>query len=312
MRILFQKGPPLQISHTFMQFNFWERNQLRLAPVFFLAPGLVMFVIYVIYPILGSLWISLHEWDGIGDMTWVGFANYVEMIEDERVLTALSNNIIWLLFFLLAPPLSLGLAIYLNQSLAELRIFKSLFFFPFVISAVVVGLVFSWFYNPRYGLLDVLVQALGYEPLALLSDEDLVTYGIIAAAMWPQIAYCLILYLTGLASLNKDVIEAGRLDGAEGISMFWNIVLPQLRPATFIAIVVSVLGALRSFDLIAIMTQGGPWGSSTVLAYEMVEQAIFNYRMGYGASLATILFLILDLYIAWFLYRLWKNEGRRL
>ena len=312
MRILFQKGPSFQISQTFMQFNFWERNQLRLAPVFFLAPGLVMFVIYVIYPILGSLWISLHEWDGIGDMTWVGFANYVEMIEDERVLTALSNNIIWLLFFLLAPPLSLGLAIYLNQSLAELRIFKSLFFFPFVISAVVVGLVFSWFYNPRYGLLDVLVQALGYEPLALLSDEDLVTYGIIAAAMWPQIAYCLILYLTGLASLNKDVIEAGRLDGAEGISMFWNIVLPQLRPATFIAIVVSVLGALRSFDLIAIMTQGGPWGSSTVLAYEMVEQAIFNYRMGYGASLATILFLILDLYIAWFLYRLWKNEGRRL
>jgi multiple sugar transport system permease protein len=295
-----------------MQFTFWERNQLRLAPVFFLAPALGMFVIYVIYPIIGSLWISLHEWDGIGDMTWVGFANYIEMFEDERVLTALSNNIIWLLFFLLAPPLSLGLAIYLNQSLPELRIFKSLFFFPFVISAVVVGLVFSWFYNPRYGLLDVLVQALGYEPLALLSDEDLVTFGIIAAAMWPQIAYCLILYLTGLASLNKDVIEAGRLDGAEGIAMFWNIVLPQLRPATFIAIVVSVLGALRSFDLIAIMTQGGPWGSSTVLAYEMVEQAIFNYRMGYGASLATILFLILDVYIAWFLYRLWKNEGQRL
>jgi len=295
-----------------MQFTFWERNQLRLAPVFFLAPALGMFVLYVIYPIIGSLWISLHEWDGIGDMIWVGFANYIEMFEDERVLTALYNNIIWLLFFLLAPPLSLGLAIYLNQSLPELRIFKSLFFFPFVISAVVVGLVFSWFYNPRYGLLDVLVQALGYEPLALLSDEDLVTFGIIAAAMWPQISYCLILYLTGLASLNKDVIEAGRLDGAEGISMFWNIVLPQLRPATFIAIVVSVLGALRSFDLIAIMTQGGPWGSSTVLAYEMVEQAIFNYRMGYGASLATILFLILDVYIAWFLYRLWKNEGRRL
>jgi multiple sugar transport system permease protein len=271
-----------------------------------------MFVVYVIYPIISSLWISLHEWDGIGDMSWVGFANYVELFEDERVHTALTNNILWLLFFLLAPPLSLGLAIYLNQSLPELRIFKSLFFFPFVISAVVVGLVFSWFYNPRYGLLDVLLQALGNKPLALLSDEDLVTYGIIAAAMWPQISYCLILYLTGLASLNKDVIEAGKLDGAEGWAMFWNIVLPQLKPATFIAIVVSVLGALRSFDLIAIMTQGGPWGSSTVLAYEMVEQAIFNYRMGYGASLATILFLILDIYIAWFLVQLWQNEGQRL
>ena len=185
--------------------------------------------------------------------------------------------------------------VFLNQNLFELKITKSLFFFPFVISPVVVGLVFSWFYNPKYGLLDAFLNTLGLEPLALLGDENLASYGIIAAAMWPQIAYCLILFITGLASLNLDIIEAGRIDGAKGWSMFWNVILPQLRPATFIAIVVSVLGALRSFDLIAIMTQGGPWGSSTVLGYEMVEQAIFNYRMGYGASIATILFLFLDL-----------------
>ncbi len=295
-----------------MQLSFWERNQLRLAPIFFLAPAFLLFVIYVIHPILSSLWISFHEWDGFGDMTWVGLSNYVEMYDDERVITAVQNNILWLLFFLLAPPLSLGLALFLNQNLLELRVIKSLFFFPFVVSAVVVGLVFSWFYNPKYGLLDLFLKAIGVSPLALLSNEDLVSYGIIAAAMWPQIAYCLILYITGLASLNKEVIEAGRIDGAKGWAMFWNVVLPQLRPATFIAIVVSVLGALRSFDLIAIMTQGGPWGSSTVLAYEMVEQAIFNYRMGYGAALATILFLLLDVYIAWFLIRLWKNEKGRL
>ena len=177
---------------------------------------------------------------------------------------------------------------------------------------MVVGLIFSWFYNPRYGLLDLFLEQVGLQPLALLSDEKLVNYGIIIAAMWPQIAYCLILYLTGLAGLNKEMIEAGRIDGAKGWAMFWNIILPQLRPATFIAVVVSVLGALRSYDLIAIMTQGGPWGSSTVLAYEMVEQAIFNYRMGYGAALATILFFILDIYIAWFLIRVWRNEKGRL
>lgn len=243
-----------------MQLSFWERNQLRLAPVFFLAPAFLLFVVYVIHPILSSLWISLHEWDGFGEMTWVGLSNYFEMYEDERVITAVQNNILWLVFFLLAPPLSLGLALFLNQNLLELRVIKSLFFFPFVVSAVVVGLVFSWFYNPKYGLLDLFLKAIGASPLALLSNEDLVSYGIIAAAMWPQIAYCLILYITGLASLNKEVIEAGRIDGAKGWAMFWNVVLPQLRPATFIAIVVSVLGALRSFDLIAIMTQGGPLG----------------------------------------------------
>lgn len=295
-----------------MQANFWDRNQLKLAPVFFLAPAMLLFAVYVLYPIFSSLRISFFEWDGVGEMIWIGFGNYIEMWEDDRVHTAIKNNFIWLICFLLAPPLSLALGIFLNQNLTELKFIKSLFFFPFVVSPVVVGLIFSWFYNPKYGLLDSFLEFIGLNSLAVLSNENIVTFGIIIAALWPQIAYCLILYLTGLAGLNKEIVEAAKIDGAKGWSMFWNVILPQLRPATFIAVIVSVLGALRSFDLVAIMTRGGPWGSSTVLAYEMVEQAIFNYRMGYGAALATVLFLILDIYIAWFLIRVWLNEKGRL
>ena len=297
---------------TSMQTNFWDRNQLKLAPVFFLTPAILFFAVYVLHPIFSSLLISLYEWDGVGEMFWIGIGNYVEMWDDERVHTAIYNNLLWLGFFLLAPPISLALGLFLNQNILEIKFVKSLFFFPFVVSPVVVGLIFSWFYNPKYGLLDSFLDLFGLQPLALLSDENFANYGIIAAALWPQIAYCLILYITGLAALNKDIIESAKIDGASGWGMFWNIILPQLRPATFIAVVVSILGALRSFDLVAIMTQGGPWGSTTVLAYEMVEQAIFNYRMGYGAALATILFLILDVYIAWFLIRVWKNEKGRL
>ena len=295
-----------------MQANFWDRNQLKLAPVFFLAPAKLLYAVYVLYPIFSSLRISFFEWDGVGEMIWIGFGNYIEMWEDDRVHTAIKNNFIWLICFLLAPPLSLALGIFLNQNLTELKFIKSLFFFPFVVSPVVVGLIFSWFYNPKYGLLDSFLEFIGLNSLAVLSNENIVTFGIIIAALWPQIAYCLILYLTGLAGLNKEIVEAAKIDGAKGWSMVWNVILPQLRPATFIAVIVSVLGALRSFDLVAIMTRGGPWGSSTVLAYEMVEQAIFNYRMGYGAALATILFLILDIYIAWFLIRVWLNEKGRL
>ena len=295
-----------------MRTNFWDRNQLKLAPVFFLTPAILFFAVYVLHPIFSSLLISLYEWDGVGEMFWIGIGNYVEMWDDERVHTAIYNNLLWLGFFLLAPPISLALGLFLNQNILEIKFVKSLFFFPFVVSPVVVGLIFSWFYNPKYGLLDSFLDLFGLQPLALLSDENFANYGIIAAALWPQIAYCLILYITGLAALNKDIIESAKIDGASGWGMFWNIILPQLRPATFIAVVVSILGALRSFDLVAIMTQGGPWGSTTVLAYEMVEQAIFNYRMGYGAALATILFLILDVYIAWFLIRVWKNEKGRL
>jgi multiple sugar transport system permease protein len=288
--------------------SLFARHQLKLAPWLFLAPALVMFLIFVVNPIVQSLWISLHEWDGLGDRIWLGFGNYVELFDDEFFYIALKNNLIWLVLYLLAPPIGLAIALFLNQDVRGIRLFKSLFFFPFVISQVVVGLVFAWFYDPSFGLLAKVMTGLGLEPIPILSDENFVTYGIIAAGLWPQIAYCMILYLTGLNNLNAEVLEAGRVDGAKGWQMFWNVVLPQLRPATFIAIVVTVIGALRSFDLVAIMTAGGPFGSSTVLAYYMYEQALFNYRMGYGAAVATVLFLIMDVYIAYFLIRMLRQE----
>ena len=130
-----------------MKASFVDRNQYKLAPVFFLSPALILFSIYVVYPILSSLWISLYEWDGLGEKTWVGIRNYIEMWEDDRIHTAIYNNIIWLICFLFAPPISLALGIFLNQNIFEIKLIKSLFFFPFVISPVVVGLIFSWFYH---------------------------------------------------------------------------------------------------------------------------------------------------------------------
>ena len=223
---------------------------------------------------------------------------------------SLLNNIRWLLLSLLVVPIGLALALFLNQNFRGMKYIKSLFYFPFVINLVVVGLIFAWFYNPKYGLLGAAFTSIGLKPIPVLADENLATYGIIFASMWPSIAYTMILYITGLTAVNREMIEAGRIDGASGFKMLWHVVLPQLKPATLIAIVVTIVGALRSFDLIAIMTAGGPWGSTKVLAYKMYEEALFNFRMGYGAAVATILFLIMDIYIAFFLYNLFKNERR--
>ncbi|HKJ86701.1 MAG TPA: sugar ABC transporter permease, partial [Spirochaetia bacterium] len=141
----------------------------------------------------------------------------------------------------------------------------------------------------------------GLTPIPILANENLATYGVIVANLWPQTAYCMILYLTGLTSMSSQVVEAGRIDGAHGWTMLRHVILPQLRGATFIAVVVTVIGALRSFDLIAIMTAGGPWGSTNVLAYHMYSEALFNFKMGYGASIAVILFLLMSGFIAFFL-----------
>ena len=303
-----------QISQNTRRSSWWKRNQQRVTPWLFLMPGLLFFSVYVLYPIVQSLIISLYEWDGLSPAIYIGFANYVELVDDEEFYTSLWNNVRWLICFMLAVPIGLALALFLNQTIFGIRLIKSLFFFPFVISQAVIGLIFTWFYEPNYGIIAPLLNFVGWDGWAILADEDYATYGIIFAGLYPQIAYCMILYLTGLNNISADQIEAGRMDGAKGWSLFWNIILPQLRPATFIAVVVTIIGSLRSFDMIAIMTQGGPWGSTNVLAYFMFEQALseYGYRMGYGSAIATVLFGIMLIYITFFIWRMYRDEKRGL
>ncbi|MEO1455069.1 MAG: sugar ABC transporter permease [Pseudomonadota bacterium] len=294
--------------------SWFHRNQIAIMPWLFLAPGVFFFLLYVIFPIFQSFQISLYDWDGLSPREYVGFQNYEdlywEFVDRDAFYTSLKNNILWLLLYLLAIPAGLFIALFLNQTVTGIRLYKSLFFFPFVISQVVVGLVFTWFYDPTFGLLNNIIGVVGLGPINVLGDERFVTYGIIAAGLWPQTAYCMILYLTGLNAVDPEQIEAGRLDGAKGWKMLWYVVVPQLKPATFIAFVVTIIGALRSFDLISIMTQGGPFGSSRVLAFYMFEVALseYGFRMGYGAAIAVVLFLIMLCFIAYFLWSMYREE----
>ncbi|MEM8654806.1 MAG: sugar ABC transporter permease [Pseudomonadota bacterium] len=312
--------------------SWFRRNKLAIAPWIFLIPALIFFAIYVVIPIFESLWLSLYEWNGLYDAqgnstaTWVGFQNYVKLWDDPNFWTSLRNNIAWLVLYMLAVPAGLFIALFLNQTVTGMRFYKSMFFFPFVISQVVVGLIFGWFYNPDFGVVGSVWKAIFCEETTnilgnitftcsrpapdILSSPEWATYGIIFAGLWPQVAYCMILYLTGLNNVASDQIEAARLDGAKGWKMLWYVVLPQLKPATFIAVVVTVIGALRSFDMIAIMTQGGPFGSTNVLAYYMYEVAIseFGERYGYGSAVATVLFMIMLVYISYFLWKMYQDE----
>lgn len=294
------------MSHTWMR-----RNRMTITPLLFLLPGMLFFAAYVIIPIFQSFNISLYEWDGLGKATFVGLRNYEELATDRAFEISLWNNVKWLLLYLLAIPAGLFIALFLNQTVTGIRLYKSLFFFPFVISQVVVGLVFSWFYLPNDGLFDIISGWFGIDVRGgVLGNPNTATYGIIAAGLWPQTAYCMILYLTGLNAVDPEQVEAGRLDGAKGWRMLWHVILPQLRPATFIAFVVTIIGALRSFDLISIMTNGGPFGSTRVLSFYMFEKALseYGFRMGYGSAIAVVLFFIMLFFIAYFLWSMYRDE----
>lgn len=234
--------------------GWYKRNEIAVTPWLFLAPAILFFAVYVIIPIFQSFSISLYDWDGLGQAEYIGLGNYSELMNDRAFEVSLWNNLKWLVFYLLAIPAGLFIALFLNQTVTGIRIYKSLFFFPFVLSQVVVGLVFAWFYLPNEGLLSNMLAMVGFGPVNVLGDPKLATYGIILAGLWPQTAYCMILYLTGLNAVDPEQVEAARLDGAKGWKMLWYVIIPQLKPATFIAFVVTIIGALRSFDLISIMT----------------------------------------------------------
>jgi multiple sugar transport system permease protein len=288
----------------------WTTHQSWLTPALLLVLPVTLFGFVIVASAVQSIWISFFDWDGTGPKKWVGLGNYVELFHDAQFLTSLKNNIIWLILFLLAPVIGLALALFLNQKLAEMPIIKALFFIPLVLAHVIIGVVFAWFYDPTFGLLALLFKALGLTPIAILSNEHWVTFGIIAAALWAQIAFCLVLFLAGLSQIDDELVAAGRLDGATGWRLFRYVVLPQLRSVSFVAAIITVIMSLRNFDMIAVMTQGGPYGRSTVLAYQMYDATIFSYRAGYGAAIATVLFVIMSVYIAWFLWHTLREEGK--
>ncbi|MBY5742147.1 sugar ABC transporter permease [Rhizobium leguminosarum] len=288
----------------------WRRQRWWLTPTLLIAPAIVLFFTVILLSALRSLWISLHDWDGFGPMVWIGFGNYVELYNDPTFYVSLKNNLIWLVMFMTAPPLGLAIALLVNQKIRGMRFLKSLFFIPLVLASVTVGVVFTWVYTPEFGLLALIFRAFGATAPAVLSDEHFVTFAIVIAALWPQVTFCMVLYLAGLNNLSEELIGAGRVDGARGWNMLRHIVLPQLTQVTFIAIAVTVVGALRSFDMVSVMTNGGPFGSSSVLAYQMFEQSIFSYRFGYGAAIASVLFVIMAVFIVWYLSRIIHTEER--
>jgi multiple sugar transport system permease protein len=286
----------------------WQRHQSWLTPALLLFLPVTLFVTVIVASAVQSVWISFFDWDGTGPKTWVGLDNYRELLGDGQFLVSLKNNVIWLLLFLLAPVFGLALALFLNQKLAEMKVIKAFFFIPLVLAHVIIGVVFAWFYDPTFGLLALGFRALGLSPIAILSNEHFVTFGIIVAALWAQIAFCLVLFLAGLSQIDDELVAAGRLDGATGWRLFRYVVLPQLKAVTFVAAIITIIMSLRNFDMISVMTQGGPYGSSTVLAYQMYDATIFSYRAGYGAAIATVLFAIMSIYIGWFLWHSLREE----
>ena len=280
-------------------------------PYLFLVVPLALFLMWVIGPLFYSFYLSLTDWDGISAPKLVGLANYRRLFDDPIFYTAIWNNVKWLISFITVPVvMGLALAMALNRDIPGARLIKAIFYSPYILSLVVVGLIFGWIYLPAGGLLNSTLSALGLGALnkGWLSDKSLATWCIIAAAVWRQVGYVMTLYLAGLQGVDPSLVDASKVDGANSWQAFRHVILPLLNPVTVVVVVISIIDSLRSFDLVYIMTRGGPANASTVMANFMYIEAFNNYNMGYAASIAVILFLITSIFIFIYLARVMATE----
>ncbi len=286
------------------------RRHINWTPYWFLIIPLAIYFLWVIGPTFYTFYLSLTNWDGISEAKFIGFKNFERLFKDRDFIQAFSNNVRWLVIFITVPTtLGLGLAMIFNTNVRGSRWFKISFYAPLILSFVVIGTIWSWIYEPRAGLVNSLLSAVGVaDPPGWLADRDVALYAVIGAAVWRQVGYVMILYLAGLKNLDPSLIEAARVDGANGWRMFRSIIFPLLGPITTVVVVISVIDSLRAFDLVSIMTRGGPAGATNVLANFMYIESFNNYQMGYGATIAVMLFSLSLFIIVPYLYRTIKTE----
>lgn len=286
----------------------------KLTPYWFLLPPFILYLIWIIGPTFYSFYLSFTNWDGISpQLNFIGFLNYTKLFSDRVFHISLINNLKWLLIFTTAPTIfGLALAIFLDRDIKGARILKTMFYLPMAISLVAINVMWSWIYNPAFGLLNTALKGvgLGFFTQGWLADPKLVLYSILVAACWSHTAYVLVLFMAGLSNIPPDLIEAAKVEGASSWNIIRYIILPLLKPATVIVIIVTVIGGLRVFDIVYTMTKGGPANSSNVLANFMFMESFNNYRMGYGSSIAVILFLISLAFIVIYLRQFMKKEIR--
>jgi len=265
-------------------------------------------------PALASVALSFTRWDGIGglaDIEFVGTRNYVDILTTyPRFWPALRNNLVWLVFLLVLPTaFGLLLAVLLDRQLRFSRIYQSVLYLPMVLSLALVGFIWQLVYQPDQGLLNNLLGVAESDPINWLGDPDINLYAVLVAAGWRHAGYVMLLYLAGLKAVDPALKEAAALDGANAWQTFWQVTFPVLRPVNIIVLVVTVIEALRAFDIVYVINKGrnGLELLSVLVTDNIIGEAS---RIGWGSALGVILLLISLGFIITYLVQAFRKEER--
>lgn len=261
----------------------------------FLLPSLLLYSIFVFLPLFQAGYYGLFDWNGLGPLEdYVGLQNFRDVLDDEVFRQALKHNLIILFLSLFIQlPLALVLALIVGRRLRGRALFRTVFFLPYVLSEVVTGVMWGFLFHPRTGLNELFGKLIpGYEPIGWLSDPNIVLYSLFIAITWKFVGFHFILYLAGLQSIPEDLEESARLDGASSLRVIRDVTIPLLGPTIRLTIFLSAIGSLQFFDLIWVMTKGGPIDASQTMATYMYTFSFQRFALGFGAAASVIIFAI--------------------
>ena len=263
----------------------------------FLLPALILFCGVLIAPIGASFYLSLFDWKGLGPMTFVGFDNYAELFTSDSInfLKALGNALLLAaLSVFIQIPLALALALALGKKIKGERTFLTVYFMPVLISTVVIGQLWLKIYNPDYGILNVFLRAVGLESWAKiwLGDKTTALGAVLVPILWQYVGYHMLLLYAGVKSVPPELLEAAMLDGATNGQVNRYIVLPYIKPIIRISVIFAVTGSLKSFDMIYVLTNGGPQHATEVPSTLMINMLFLRNRYGMGSAIAVVLILL--------------------
>jgi raffinose/stachyose/melibiose transport system permease protein len=259
----------------------------------FLAPAIIIYVIYVLYPIFSTLLYSFYEWDGVSAGTYVGLQNYVNLLSDNIFWTSLTNNT-WVVLtsVFVQIPLGLIMALMLLAPIRGIRLFSGVYFFPFLISTVAVGLLWVLMLDPLNGIINQLVSFLGFENVEWLSKSRTAMFAVLLVIVWQFSPFYMILFKAAIVGIPEELYEAAEIDGANAFTKFFRITFPLLMPTIVSSSILAIVGSLKAFDIFYVMTGGGPNHGTELLGTYMFKQAFVNFNMGYASAIGFVMFFL--------------------
>ncbi len=284
----------IQSDSARMRWSLNHQRRLAASGGVFLAPSILLFVAFLAAPLLYALYISFNDWSMLSSPTWIGLENYQRILYDDIFWRSLRNTVVFTALFVPAVTiLSLASAALLNQSIRAKPLFKALIFIPIITPSVVVGVVWTYAFQPELGLINELLRSLQLPTSLWLGSPQLALPALVIVTIWQRFGWFMILFLAGLQDIPTEVKEAAKIDGASSFRSFIDITLPLLRPTLVLVTVLAAIGAFQVFDLVFVMTEGGPAYATQTLSYYIYTKAFRSFDMGYAAAMSYFLFMAL-------------------